>query len=208
MGHNTGTGPPGERLDALVSLLAHDLGAPLGPLTLALSLIAEDQDAPEDTRELARLADAQARRIGRLMSAAVASVRGVRGLTLTSADAAQVVCRASATFESLGGTCEIRSVPCAVRCDAEALHDALVGLMESVAGEGGRARVWLLDAGSEVEISVADAGCPAGTNSSPPPPGDARVTLAEAASAVLQAHGGRLVTSVGLAVASVPRGKP
>lgn len=191
--------------EGLVQLVAHDLRAPVGPLVLAISSIAEDPALPPHAREFALMAEAQARRLGRLMTSIVWAVRGVAALAMEPCDAAVISHQAASTFRSLGGTCQLDATAAPIMCDPAPLHDALVGLMECVAGEGGDVRLSIDSRDSEVRVVIR-----AITRTSTRTPAhrgslkDAAGVFALGASALLRAHAGRLEATNTHAAAILP----
>lgn len=124
--------------DGALSLLAHDLKTPLGPLALAVSTLAEGFHPPEETRGLARLALTQTDRLRRLIDAAL--IAGGRepssSPTLFSLDGLirEVVLQqaAAGVTVSLGAFASVYVV-----ADRGLLRDAVAGLIE-VAASGDR----------------------------------------------------------------------
>lgn len=195
--------------DALLSLLAHDLRSPLGPLTLATSLIVDDPALPVDLRDLARVAEAQAGRIGRMIEGVLSAVRGPRAPDMEPADLAAITEEAAALFRSLGGECEVDAEPTPVIVDRALLRGALAGLIEAAAGEGGSARATVAVDGSSaaVHLQATDwAECARALATGAPC--DGRSALALGAAAVFRAHSGGVEAAGDQIVAWIPAGGP
>ena len=190
---------------ALLGLLSHDLRTPLGPLTLAASVIADDVEASEDLRELARVVEAQAARIGRLIDAALFATRGHRPLHMQPVDFAQIAEEAAAGFRALGGTCELRVTACAGIGDAGALRDAITGLVECAAGEGGRASLELMPNGGSARYTICgdrSADCARALEAELPSNWCAAFALG--ARVLVAAHQGNIQASNGTVVVRLP----
>ncbi|MBI4729691.1 MAG: hypothetical protein HY775_09375 [Acidobacteria bacterium] len=197
----------GDRLgEALASLLAHDLRVPLGPLTLAASLISGDPATRSDLRDLARVIEAQARRLGRLIDASVAASRGARAPEAVPTDLGELAEEAAGILRDLGGQCVVRRVRAPVLADPTAVRDALAGLIEAVAGEGGGASVVIRADATSVSAYVAGGDAPACLRAlAGSRPTDARSALALGAAAVFRAHAGGVEVDEDGAVARLPR---
>jgi hypothetical protein len=190
---------------ALLDLLSHDLRTPLGPLSLAASVIAEDVEAPEDLRELARVVEAQAARIGRLIDAALAATSGHRSLDIQTVDFARIAEAAAACFRALGGECEVRATTCVGVGDAGAIRDAITGLIECAAGDGGRATLEVTpdDASARFTIS-GDRSAECARALDAELPSDGRSAFALGARALVAAHGGEIQASEAAVVVRLP----
>lgn len=119
--------------EAFARLLAHDLRAPMGPLVLAVSAIAEDPGLDGSTREISRLALAQAERMMRLLQATLWTLRAPDDVP-GAFDLARVARDAAMCAEAIGVECAARIDP-EVRAhgDPQRVRDALAGILEVVA---------------------------------------------------------------------------
>lgn len=127
--------------EGLLGLLAHDLRAPLAPISLAMSSLAEDAASSNDARELARIADAQGDKLRRLIDAALVSSGRQPALRLNSWQLGDVLRDAGRIHRAFGGDAEVAEPDVVVEGDRTHLRDAFANLMECGAGEGGHAIV-------------------------------------------------------------------
>ncbi|HVL90115.1 MAG TPA: hypothetical protein VM841_07770 [Actinomycetota bacterium] len=181
--------PPPSR-GGLVSLLAHDLRVPLGPLALATSSLAADPTIGGVAREYAQIAFVQSARVGRMMSAALAASGRLPSLRLARLAMVATVRAASDAFASLGGTMTVQGVEAPVTADATVLGECLLNMAELAAG-GSMRTAATVDPGERVVVSFTcdDAGrCAAAFAKDTPDDADSAFALA--AVAVAGAFGG------------------
>ncbi|MGH2830915.1 MAG: hypothetical protein ACRDJM_10580 [Actinomycetota bacterium] len=132
----TGAAHPAQ---GLLSLMAHDLRTPLGPLGLAVTSVAQSESAPQAVRELGTMAEAQGTRLARLIDATLAASGRAPYLRVQATTCSQIVEAARERFDALGGLVEADVEDTGLACDAERIRDAILGLMEVATGEGGHA---------------------------------------------------------------------
>lgn len=122
----------------LVSLLAHDLRVPLGPIALATSSLASDPSLAGTAREYARIAFAQSAKVGRLMNAALIASGRVPAMRPVRLSAMTSLYAAAETLQSLGGGMSIAGADVDVVADRALLDECLANLAELAAGSSCR----------------------------------------------------------------------
>lgn len=188
----TDSGGRADLAHALIALLSHDLRAPLGPLKLAVSSIAEDAGDPSAVAELIDIANAQIDRLRRLIDSTLIAVRGLPSLNFRQTNLASVVEQAGAIFRSCGGRCRTQGTSAALEADQTALAEAIAGLMECAGGEGGTVDLAYGASGDWAQIVIqGPAASPVGAIARAAP-ADAAQAFALAASALMSAHGGHV----------------
>ncbi|TMK20204.1 MAG: HAMP domain-containing histidine kinase, partial [Actinobacteria bacterium] len=115
---------------ALLSLLAHDLREPLGPIELALSMIIEASSP--DTAEIAGYAEANCRRMQRLIDAVLWAMRPPGALEREPADLAQIASAAAEIARVLGTACSVVAESCDVDVVPAAMRDAIASLLDCI----------------------------------------------------------------------------
>lgn len=202
----TGVAATDPRLvGALLGLLSHDLRAPLGPLALAASSIADDPSASADLREIARFAEAQTVRIGRLIESTLAACGKQRGFGSHAFDLAEAAGEAAATLGAIGIVCAVEAEAADVVADRAAVRDAIACLAEVVAGDACRASIAVRRRSGSVEVVLSGpdvAGCARALGAIWP--ADWREAFALGARAVIRAHGGDVESADGRIVAWIP----
>lgn len=150
--------PPVHR-GGLVSLLAHDLRVPLGPLALATSSLAADPTIAGHAREYAQIAFAQSARVGRLMSAALAASGRMPSLRRSPQPVTGLLRASGEAFASLGGWMTVQGVESFVTADPTVLGECFLNVAELAAGTSMRT-VATVEAGDRIVISFecADDG--------------------------------------------------
>lgn len=188
--------PPVHR-GGLVSLLAHDLRVPLGPLALATSSLAADPSIAGHAREYAQIAYAQSARVGRLMSAALAGSGRMPSLRRSRLPVTGLLRSAGEAFASLGGWMTVQGVESHVTADPTVLGECLLNVVELAAG-GAMRTVATVEAGDRIVISFEceDAGRCAEAFAKDVPD-DADSAFALAAVAVVGAFGGSVEVTDG-----------
>lgn len=147
--------------EGLVRLLSHDLKSPLGPLTLAVSNLAEGWCGPDEAAGIAKIALAQTERLRRLIDAALIASGRTPALLPGRVGLDVVTCDAALAFETSGGRVGYGPLPAVqVYADRAALRDAIAGLLEVAAGDGGSATLHIaVDAGrSSLVVASQDIG--------------------------------------------------
>lgn len=174
----------------LVSLLAHDLRVPLGPLALATSSLAADPSIAGPAREYARIAFAQSAKVGRLMSAALAAGGRIPAMRPVRASMRAVLYSAAETLMDLGGSMEIAGEDATVAADTNLLGECMLNLAELAAGSRCVTRA-TIEPGPQVVVGFAldDADrCAAAFSKDVPDDADSAFALASLV--VLHAMGG------------------
>ncbi|MHB8511284.1 MAG: histidine kinase dimerization/phospho-acceptor domain-containing protein [Actinomycetota bacterium] len=144
--------------DGLVTFLSHDLKTPLGPLTLAVSNLAEGSCEAGETQGLARIALAQTQRLRRLIDAALIASGRMPMLESRPVNVSSILVDASIRYEATGGQVTHDPFPVVtVRGDRATLCDAVAGLFEVAAGDVGVVSVQLRLRGDRAEIVIAGA---------------------------------------------------
>lgn len=124
----------------LVSLLAHDLRVPLGPIALATSSLASDPSLAGTAREYARIAFAQSAKVGRLMNAALLASGRLPAMRPVRLSVMTALYGAAETLQSLGGGMSIAGGDAGVIADRALLDECLANLAELAAGASCRTR--------------------------------------------------------------------
>jgi hypothetical protein len=174
---------------SLLTLLAHDLREPFGPLALALSMLAESV-AAEDA-ELVQLAEVNCRRVVRLIDAVQWAMRPPSTVELERADLAEIAGAAAEIAGSIGTVCVVDASRCIVDVAPSIVRDAIAGLLECVP-QGTTASVSVRPDGARAafelrtdDVHLTDAlACAA--------PRDRRSAFVLGAAAVFAAHAGEL----------------
>lgn len=174
----------------LISLLAHDMRVPLGPLALATSSLASDPSIGGPAREYAQIAYAQSARVGRLMSAALAASGRMPSLRRSRLSMIDTVRAAGDAFASLGGTMTVQGVESCVIADPTALGECLLNVAELAAGGAMRTTV-TVEPGEQVVVSFdCDDAARCADAFAKELPDDADAAFALATIAMTRAFGG------------------
>lgn len=169
-----------ERMAAvgeLTSRITHELRNPLSSIGLNIEMLQEelqDADAPDDALQMVDTIDQSVQRLMRLTDEFLQMAAGVANFTMT--DIAAVV---SSTAELLRSECERAGVELVVDAEpaftfghADQLQQVIINLVQNAmqsiqaAGKEGRISVRLVDADTEVVLTVDDTG--PGIQVSPP----------------------------------------
>ena len=183
---------------ALVSLLAHDLRTPLGPIALAVSSIEEDPEAGDDARELAAMAGAQIERAGRLIDATVLAARGLVDVARERVDVRTAARHAVTRYEALGGVGSVEGESWWCDGDADLLRAGILDLIEVVAGESGSVEIRCVRDGGGARVALHGSD-PDGARASlaATEPHNARAALALGGAEIVRAHGGSIAHADG-----------
>lgn len=174
----------------LVSLLAHDLRVPLGPIALATSSLASDPSLAGTAREFARIAFAQSAKVGRLMNAALVASGRLPAMRPVRVSAMTSLYAAAETLQSLGGGMHIGGVDADVVADPVLLTECMANVAELAAGTSCRTRATVeRDAGVIIGFALDDADrCAAAFSKEMPDDADSAFALSTLA--VAAAFGG------------------
>lgn len=174
--------------EAFARLLAHDLRAPMGPLVLAVSSLAEDPGLDGGAREISRLALAQAERMMRLLQATLWTLRAPDD-ALGSFHLADVARDAVACAEGIGVAC-ITRIDADVRAhgDPQRVRDALAGVLEVTAAATASVTMDVRKDAERIVLAI----CGPGPIEEPcdGAPSDAPAALLQGARALFRAYGG------------------
>lgn len=151
--------------EGLVGLLSHDLKTPLGPLTLAVSNLAEGPWDACEARAVAQIALAQTDRLRRLIDAALIASGRLPQLRPERVSFGDVVLEAASTYQRTGGEVLLEPLPgTIVFADRAALRDAIAGAFEVLghdgcvvraAGRSSNARTSVLLTGGSIERAAS-----------------------------------------------------
>ena len=185
---------PAARHRGLVSLLAHDLRVPLGPLALATSSLASDPGIGGSAREYAQIAYAQSTRVGRMMSAALAASGRLPTMRRSRLSMTQMLRATGDAFCRLGGVMTVHGNEWGsgghVTADQTVLGECLLNVAELAGGPAMRTAATIERAARViVGFSCDDAGRCADAFAKDVPD-DADSAFALAAVAVVGALGG------------------
>ena len=141
----------------LVSLLAHDMRVPLGPLALATSSLAADTTLPGLAREYAQIAYAQGEKVGRLLSAALIASGRLPTLRPARIPIGRLVAGTVDAFRALGGRIDVTEgrTDSAVVADAHVLGECFLNLAELAAGPAYRTSVAVELDGPHIVVAFA-----------------------------------------------------
>lgn len=179
-----------ETGEALARLLSHDLRAPLGPLVLAISTLADDVTLDAGTREIASLALGQADRMARLLQATLWTLRSPEPVDRTF-DVGGAAREAATCAEAIGVTCGVRITDAAqAQGDPLQMRDALAGVLEVASGSAARVSIDVRSDGVRAFVSIR--GGERIDEPSHGTPADARAALLLGARALFAAWGGAL----------------
>lgn len=140
--------------EAFARLLSHDLRAPLGPLVLAVSSLADDSSLDEGARELARMAAAQCDRLNRTMQACLWALRGP-DVRREPVDLGAAAAAAIGSLGRLSISCELdRGADVSAWGDEQRVTDALCCVIEVASGRRARAKVRVVKDGMRALVCV------------------------------------------------------
>lgn len=196
-------------MSGLYSLLAHDMRAPLGPLTLATSSLAADPALPDDAREYAQIAHSQSEKVARLLTAALVASGRLPHLRPRTVSLPGLLAETVASFAALGGRLIVGGAAVEVDADPVALGETLLNAVEVAAGSGGLATAFVAEHDGRVTMTLSCDDlerCAAAFSAETPHDADSAFALA--CLAVIEAHGGSVeLTDDGLSL-SLPASRP
>ncbi len=190
-----------EAAGALLSLLAHDLREPLGPIGLALSMIAEG--SPSDPAELADFAEAHCGRLLRLIDAVLWSMRPPGLVDVERADLVEVAADAAEIARLFGTACVIDATSCVVKLAMAPVRDAIAGLLDCVPDRT-TAGLSIKPLGERATLSVQADGVRWNDALARDVPHDWQSAFVLGAAAVFAAHGGEMDAQEGVVTGWLP----